>query len=86
MVALGHVQLIRERVIDVDRVETWQHDLEGLFEGLASAGTEMIVDDVACGFSDASERVLPDELFGHADDDCCLRFGHRLRAEAVGDL
>ena len=86
MGGLRSVELIGESIINIDNIEAWKHDLDWLFEGLAGTGTEVIVDCVTGTFSNTSERVLPDELLGHAHNYGGLGFSHRLRAKAVRNL
>ena len=76
-----NIHLISECIVVSDLSESGQVDLDVFLQRLSALGLKVIVDLSRSALSDTSERVAPDQLLTHANDDGGLALSHGLRAE-----
>jgi hypothetical protein len=81
-----NVQLEIECILRTEVVETWQKNPQSFIVRLTCTCLEVIVNGCRGTFGNTSERVLPNQLLAHADNNRSFALSHGLRRERIWDL
>ena len=85
-VGIHNAKFVIECVIQVYEFETGQVNLQSFFERLAGTSAEMEISRVTGRLGNTAERVLPNQLLGHAHNNGGLGLSHGFRTKGVRDL
>lgn len=64
-----HIDLEVELVIVAYDIRPWQVNLQGVLERTSGLRSEIVIDRCRSTFSNSAQRILPDKLLAHADND-----------------
>lgn len=72
MLLVRHAKLVAKGVVIVGEFKAREYDLDLLVKWLSRSCPKVVVNRVACAFSNSTKRILPDKLLRHAYNDCCF--------------
>ena len=83
---IRNIDFISEGVSGSEVLEAREDQFESVFIGLPCLGLEVEVHICRGAFSYSLQRITPDQLLAHTDDDGGLTFSHGLRGKGIGNL
>ena len=86
MLRISNIDFVSEGISGSEILEPRKDQFESVFIGFSSLGLEMEVYICRGTLCYSLQRVTPDQLLAHTDDDGGLTFGHGLRRKGIGNL